>query len=357
MISKIEIENFKSIKKIDIELKKINILIGANGSGKTNFINYFNLLKNIYNQNLARYLAKEGDADNILYYGLKNSQYINSRIEFSQKNAYSFKLIMGNNGNLYLAEEDAEFYVPKPGRWDHQIFSSNEKESKLKEYSQSRYFYVNEYMKEFRIYHFHDTSKESKIKRPSDINDNKYFRENGENLAAFLYWLKVKHPKNLKSIELVIQSVMPSFKEFVLEPSKLNDDLIFLEWLEEDYEKYFNINQLSDGSLRFIALTTLLLQPTPPKVIIIDEPELGLHPFAIYKLSEMMKMVSDKTQIIISTQSVNLVDNFSPDDIIIVDKKNNSTQLTRPNESVYKNWLNDFTLSEIWTNNVIGGLP
>lgn len=357
MISKIEIENFKSIKKINIALNKINILIGANGSGKSNFINYFNLLKNIYNQNLAGYLVKEGDADNILHYGLKYSQSITSRIEFSHKNAYSFTLIPDNNGNLFLAEEDAEFFVQPRHIWSHDIFSVNKRESGLKELSDKRYYYVNEYMKEFRIYHFHDTSKESKIKRPSNINDNKYFRENGENLAAFLYWLKVKHPKNLKAIELVVKSVMPSFKEFVLEPNKLNEEIIILEWLEEGYNKYFNIHQLSDGSLRFIALTTLLLQPDPPKVIIIDEPELGLHPFAIYKLSEMIKMVADKAQIIVSTQSVNLIDNFSPEDIIIVDKKNNCSQLIRPDESIYKNWLNDFSLSQIWTNNVIGGLP
>jgi predicted ATPase len=156
-------------------------------------------------------------------------------------------------------------------------------------------------------------------------------------------------------IEYTISSVAPFFEKFDLEPDSKNPDVIFLNWLEKGSDEYFNAHHLSDGTLRFIALTTLLLQPVLPSTIILDEPELGLHPFAISKLAGMIKKAAVQSQIIIATQSVNLVNEFSADDIIVANREDNQTVFKRQSEESLKTWLEDYSIGELWEKNVIGG--
>lgn len=213
-------------------------------------------------------------------------------------------------------------------------------------------------MREFEVYHFHDTGDRSPMKGKCNIDDNVSLKNNGSNIAAFLYYLQEKHPKHFMRIEKTVASVSPFFKGFNLMPNRLNERLIQLEWKQKGAaDTYFNAYQLSDGTLRFICLATLLLQPNPPKTIIIDEPELGLHPVAVRKLASLIKKVSAETQVIISTQAVNLVDNFAPEDIIVVDRQDDATVFTRLDSEALAGWLEDYSLGEIWEKNVIGGQP
>jgi predicted ATPase len=329
MINKIQIENFKSIQKMDLELRPINVLIGANGVGKSNFIEFFKLLKSIYDDNLHQYVGREGGADNLLYGGLKKSYFLDCNIEFDNLKGYDLML-------LYNLKND-DFIVAFEGIQVNSIRS-----------------FSKEYLKDFKKFHFYDTAK---IKQKGNTNDNHFIREQGENLAAYLYYLQERHPKTLKKIEMMVRSVAPFFGGFNLAPDSFNKDFIELEWNEKDSIKYFNAAHLSDGTLRFMALATLLLQPEPPKVIIIDEPELGLHPFAINKLAGLIKKASAQTQIIISTQSVNLVDNFSPEDIITVDRKNGQSVFKRHETKDLTDWLENYTIGDLWEKNVIGGQP
>lgn len=360
MINRIQIENFKSIRELDLELCPINVLIGANGAGKSNFIGFFKLLKSMYDKNLQNYIADEGEgnADDLLYFGLKNSDYLKARVEFNHKNAYSFTLKTTLEGGLYFEDERTQFFRDWGLGWDSVRLGNGYKESPLQDTSNSgRYYYVKNYFETFKVFHFHDTSKTAKIKLPGNINDNSFLREDGSNLAAYLYLLQQVNPNEFKRIEMVVQSVAPYFERFNLLPDRLYQDKIRLEWKEKGSDKYFNAKHLSDGTLRFIALATLLLQPEAPQVIIIDEPELGLHPFAINKLAGLIKKASANTQVILSTQSVNLVDNFDPEDIITVDRKENQSVFQRPNSEILKGWLLDYSLSELWNKNVIGGRP
>ena len=362
MINRIQIENFKSIRELDLELQPINILIGANGAGKSNFIGFFKLLKNIYDRNLQVYVAEEGGADNILYFGLKQSDNLKGKIEFEGINRYVFELNPDQESNLFFFDESNELYGDyvhshNDVSWIRQPIGNGYKESIL-ESKQGRWFeYIKSYMNSFKVFHFHDTSKTAKIKQPCNLNDNSFLREDGSNLAAYLYLLKEKTPKDFKRIEMVIQSVAPYFEKFNLQPDRLNPEKIRLEWKEKGSDAYFNGKHISDGTLRFMALTTLLLQPEAPQIIIIDEPELGLHPFAINKLAGLIKKASIKTQIIISTQSVNLVDNFEPEDIITVDRSDNQSVFKRQNTVELHDWLNDYSISDLWNKNVIGGRP
>jgi len=148
----------------------------------------------------------------------------------------------------------------------------------------------------------------------------------------------------------------PFIEDFVLEPDYSGKN-IRLGWKEYDKDFEFSADQLSDGTLRAIALTTLLLQPNLPNLICIDEPELGLHPNAINVLADLLKKASTKAQIIVSTQSPALIDNFEMENIIVSDRINGSSQFRRLQEKEYENWLEEYSLSQLWESNLIGGKP
>ena len=196
------------------------------------------------------------------------------------------------------------------------------------------------------------------MKMTADVNDNRYLRPDGST-SAFLYYLRQKHEASYSLIRRTVQRVAPFFEDFLLEPQKLNPDKIRLEWRHKNSEAYFDASSLSDGTLRFIALATLFLQPDAyrPSVILVDEPELGLHPYAITMLASLVKQVSVKTQVILSTQSPLLLDHFQPEDVLVADLVNGGTQFTRLDSANLTTWLEDYSLGQLWEKNELGGRP
>ena len=349
MLDNIKITGYKSIKDLNLDLKPINILIGSNGVGKTNFISFFKLVNNIYEQRLQNY-TMQNRADGLLYYGIKKTKKITGYLAFA-RNAYSFTLQPRDNGSMFIAQESSWYEGTAYGY-------SNVDESCIKKSTTYRDTWLRSYLQSYKIYHFHDTSKGAPLRSAAEVNDNRILKKDGGNLPAYLYLLQQKYPKTLRRIELVIQSVMPYFERFDLAPQEL-DNKIELVWNDiENPDKYFAANDLSDGSIRFIALATLLLQPALPSVIIIDEPELGLHPVAITKLAGMIKSAAARgCQMIISTQSVNLISQFNPEDIITVDRKDGQSVFNRLDKNALESWLENYSLGELWTKSVINGQP
>ena len=340
-----------------------------NGAGKSNFVSFFKLTNRIHEQKLQQYIGEK--FDKFLYFGRKKSQHIFGLIDFDNKYVFGYRLepyFSANSASLarIMFSENSNNQGKDYDNWDtlyNSLGYSLESRTNRriiapegKEYLASHL--LNEYLESFRIYHFHDTGNSSPLKKINKIDDNDYLREDGENLAAFLYFLQEKHPKNFDNIENQIRSVAPFFDRFNLTPRKLNEEEIRLRWFEKGEDTYFDAYDLSDGTLRFMALTTLLLQPDLPKTIIIDEPELGLHPFAINKLAAMIKQAAAKgSQVIVSTQSVGLIDNFEPEDIITVDREDDQSVFKRLNSEELKDWLEDYTLGDLWNKNVIGARP
>lgn len=360
-INAITIENYKSIKKIDdLKFTNINILLGSNGAGKSNFISFFKMLNMMIQERLQDYIKEQNGADNILHFGLKYSDEISAKINF-QNNSYRFILKPTQGDTLYFSEE-ATPYVGENiiGRSNYETQLFNTKGSKLRgEGYKGISDYVIDAMQSWRVYHFHDTSSTAKVKGINTISSsvNKQLLPNAENLSAFLYYLKLKFPDSFFMIEETIKLIAPYFDRFILEPDIFDEDKIRLEWLEIGNEKVFNAHHLSDGTLRMICLTTLLLQPNAPDTIIIDEPELGLHPYAITVLASLMKSFAIDKQLIISTQSVTLINHFNGDDIIVTDKINSASVFKRLDKDELNEWINDYSLGEIWEKNLIGGRP
>lgn len=357
MIQRIDIKGYKSIKDQVIPLSPINILIGGNGIGKSNFISVFDLINNLHERNLHPYVIKQGGADALLYMGRRRTERIALDVYFGERDGEPRNRIIASlkpaENSLYIESLNTLFY--SDGSWHHERYNEA---SWFRRYNWGLAYFVTNPLESLRVYHFHDTSSQAPMKGMCQVEDNRSLRRDGANIAAFLYYLQEKHPKHFYRIERTVASIAPFFESFSLVPSRLNEGMIQLEWKQRGSEDvYFNAYQLSDGTLRFICLATLLLQPEPPQTIMIDEPELGLHPMAINKLAALIRSISHQVQVIITTQSVTLVDNFAPEDIIVVDQVEYASSFRRLSAEELSSWLEDYSLGEIWEKNIIGGQP
>jgi predicted ATPase len=204
-------------------------------------------------------------------------------------------------------------------------------------------------------HHFHDTSDTSRIRRACPIDDNRQLRGDGSNLAAYLYWMKNSAPTHYRAVVQSVRQIAPWFQDFILTPRRNDPSEIKLEWRHRASENYFDGFSLSDGSLRYICLTALLLQPEPPPLIVLDEPEIGLHPAALALVAEMLHIVD--SQVILATQSPALVDYFEPEDIVVAEYQGGSAVLNRLDPGQLGTWLEDYSLGTIWEKNLLGGRP
>jgi len=353
-LSRIVLKGFKSINECDLNLNNLNVLIGANGAGKSNFISAFEMLQRILSRELALYTGKKGGAGTLLYNGKKVTDSITMEFYIGE-NVYGFELEATENDGLIFREERFESPTSVWGEGGH----SEAKLSDAISDSSVGLMDTEDWLLEpFSVYQFHDTSPSARIKSENNISNSVRLINDARNLAAFLYRLKQSFPADYSKILRSVQRVAPFFDDFILEPKELNSEQIILKWKQKGCENVFNAAQLSDGTLRFICLATLLLQPEElqPSTIIIDEPELGLHPYTITIFAELVKKVSTRKQIILATQSVELLDHFQPEDVVVVDRTKNGSEFKRLDSDKLVAWLeDDYSLGELWNKNLFGG--
>jgi len=363
-ISQLSIAGFKSIRRLSgLELGPLNVLLGANGAGKSGFISYFRMLGEMVEGRLQKWAIQQGGADRIVSFGLKETNRMESLIHFGL-NRYKFALEPTANGGFVFADEQHFFdgYYYKNDKWID--LGNGHLEAKLKEEflarragSEADFCYRS--ISSWKVFHFHDTSDTAGVKRWGNLQDNDYLRTDASNLASYLFRLREDEPAIYEQIRKTVQLAIPLFDDFALKPRKLkgDDEQIRLLWKQKNSDYTFWPSQLSDGSIRFICLVTALLQPDPPSTIIIDEPELGLHPYAITLLASLLRSASTRMQVIVSTQSVPLVDEFTVDDLIIVEQEQGDTVFKQLDEKELNTWLEDYTLGELWEKNILGGRP
>ncbi|KAB2908097.1 MAG: AAA family ATPase [Ignavibacteriales bacterium] len=373
----IEIKGFKSFDSVGqkIFLEDLTVMIGANGSGKSNFISLIKMISFMLANRLQYYIQRNGGAESILHFGSKKTNQIECELVFSIESSvdkYSFVLSYAPTDILFFENEKLSWQ----GNFTREEFELNSDRGKKETYlnSNENIFHKNKYisktvsvlrdlLKNIQIYQFHDTSLEARIRGLNRIDDTLFLRNDGGNLAAILYGLANSKLYRAYYDRIVehIQFVFPEFQDFVLVPEKIAENSIALRWISKNSEYVLGPHQLSDGSLRFIALTTLLLLPKDlhPAVIILDEPELGLHPRAISVLAGMVNSLKSDTQLIIATQSVNLLDEIEISDVVVVEKnaKTNSTEFKKPDINSLKEWLDEYSVGELWLKNVLGGRP
>jgi predicted ATPase len=366
-IDKITLKGFKSIKCLEnFELEAVNVLIGANGCGKTNFVSFFKLLRELVEGRLEKAVNKAGGADVFLYLGPQVTEKIEADLCFGM-NAYKVVLEPTNDNRLLFDDERIRYFAD-PGMRTMSVdrsIGSGHSESKLKEqidkdtYNKAISEHIYSAVSSWIVYHFHDTSETAALRRTCSVRDTDHLRQDGANLAAFLYWLKEEEEDTYDVIRATVRLVAPFFDDFVLRPKKQKDDTYLqLEWKQVESDFPFHPSQLSDGTLRFIALATALLQPDPPATVLIDEPELGLHPYALDVLANLILQAQERTQIIVSTQSAPLLNAFEPEHIVVIERHEGESTFRRLDKEELKEWMTeDYTLSDLWQKNVYGGGP
>jgi len=368
-LREIQISGFRSIKNAKLELRNLNVMIGANGAGKSNLIAFFKMMNELIAGRLQQFIGSTGRATGNLYFGPKDTPHLDATLEFEVDkgdNAYYMRLSHAARDSLIFTDEKASFHqmgFPSPR---DTILGAGHQESmidvKVAEGDENakalRYL-----LRHCRVFHFHDTSPKAPVRQSCFVRACRWLMPDAANLAAVLFRLQSEQAAAYRRIVDTIQMVAPFFEDFVLEPTKAND--IILDWKHRNSDAPFGPHQFSDGTLRAICLITLLMQPkdvNSPVFIAIDEPELGLHPYALAVIASLIQSASYHTQILVSTQSSTFLSNFDAEDIIVAERggqgrDRDETTFVRPDPAMLESWLDEYSLGEIWEKNVIGGGP
>ena len=371
-LSKLSISGFKSIHDLqDFELHSLNVIIGANGAGKSNFIQVFRMLQAMAKQNLSKFILERGGADNFLFNGPKVTEAIDIQFDFESQSytggvsSYRFQLTPTINETFLIDESRRYERSDLSTVW--RSYGSPSDESRLRDERNEKSangqypgvgYYVYLSISQWMVYHFHDTSSSAPMRRSEIVEDNQRLRSDASNIAPFLLKLKNDDDSSYQEILDAIRLVIPFFDQFRLDVMQLGEaEKVKLSWQQKGSDFPMQPYHLSDGSIRFICLATALLQPDPPSTIIIDEPELGLHPAAITILAELIQSASIRTQVIVATQSPALIDQFAIEDVIIVNREKGASTFQRLEEKDLSSWLEEYSVGELWTKNVIAGGP
>jgi predicted ATPase len=344
-------------------LSSLNVFIGANGSGKSNLLSFFQMLRETVEGRLQHWTRKQGMAERVLSFGVKSTSRLVAKLQFGV-NSYLFSIEPTADGGFSFAREQAAFDGVYYNSKQILDMGSGHPEAKLKERAEqhgtgSVADYVYTSISRWTTYHFHDTSATAGAKGWTALHDNASLRGDASNIAAYLHALKQEHHETYRQIEKTIALAIPFFDQFMLSTLKLkdSDEMVQLRWRQKNNDYTFLPSQLSDGALRFICLVTVLCNPMPPPTVIIDEPELGLHPYAITLLGSLMKAASQRTQLIVATQSVSLLNSLSPENLVVVERVDDASTFRRCNADELQTWLADYSLGELWEKNILGGRP
>ena len=356
----ISVRGFKSLRSIeDLELGPVTVLIGANGSGKSNFIELFSLLDAMREGRLMEYVITAGRANSLLYFGSRSTSRL--EVEVGLKSGeLAYKIELGPTADDMLVIRNQSLKSGDRDGWDS-IKSDGLEPSIRREvhWSSPMDARLTQLFDGHRVYRFFDTGFHSPMKKTPYLHDNRNLRTDASNIAAFLYLLRARHRESYRTIVDTVRQVAPFFVDFDLEPDLLNPEQIRLRWKHVGSDDFFDVSALSDGTLRFIALATLFLQPAEYRtpIVIVDEPELGLHPHAISVLAALIQQASEETRVVAATQSSLLVDGFQPDEILVAERVNGATKLHRLEGSNLATWLEDYSLGQLWEKNLLGGRP
>jgi predicted ATPase len=360
-LDKITLRGFKSIEKLeDFPLGDLNVVIGANGVGKSNFVDFFRVLRAMVEERLQLYVGRNGPADGYFYNGVAFTRRIEADLGFGN-NRYVFSLEPTAGGKIILAQEQTQYFAES----GLQTISRGEWESALPRRKDDTVGYgpwpspnlsLWSSISSWQVYHFHDTSMTSGMRRDVGVEQTAVLQPDGSNLAAFLLGLRDLHRERYELVRKTLQRIAPYFDDFELRVTKAApQDMVRLTWRRKGSDYIFSPGHLSDGTIRFLCVATVLLQPSPPTTIVLDAPELGLHPEALSVLGGLIRSASTRMQLVLATQSPTLLSEFEPDQIITVDQVDGATRFNRLDPAALADWLDEFTVGELWQKGTIRG--
>ena len=356
MINNITIHGYKSIKELDsLELRPVNLLVGYNGAGKSNFISFLKMLKAQFKGQLQRYIRmNDSSMEQIVHKGTAITPETGGKLDFGDC-SYAFSLAAMEDGGAFF---EKELFETAEGRCEYNGgMESRFVQDKTVDFSNLAD--IRKQIVQWGIYHLNDTSLTASVKKECVLAPDIHIADDFSNLASWLYYLKENTPHAYDRIKFNVSLAFPEFDEFHLQPTTTSNgtEYIRLFWKQKDCDAIFSPNQLSDGTLRFICLCAVLMQPSLPPLIVVDEPELGLHPGAIELMAALLQSASASSQIIVATQSPLLIDQFAFDDLLVIRRNKDESRFERLDEKDYLLWLENYTIGELWTKNVIEGGP
>lgn len=352
VLESIEIEGFTSIRSATVRLGQLNVLVGANGAGKSNFVHAFDLLGRIVANDLSFFVGLNGGAAALLHSATGGSG-MRLRLDMPPDD-YQAVLVPAANDDLIFERETVSSRTIGRGNRETRLNAAAEETGPTSAAGRALRLLAG-----CRVYHFHDTSRSAPVKQFVPTADNIALRNDAGNLAAFLLAMSSSEDKPgwtaYRRIVGAIRQVAPFFRDFVLQPEQA--DRIRIRWRQTDSDAVFSADQMSDGTLRFVCLATLLLQPDLPALVVLDEPELGLHPYAIVQLAQLLRQAATRSQVLLATQSVTLMNQFGVEDLIVVERVDGASAFSRPDADKLTGWLAEYSLGELWEKNLIGGRP
>lgn len=351
-IETIRIEGYLSILRASVELRALNLLIGSNGSGKSNFVSALELLGRIVDSDLGLYVGRRGGASALLYRGRDDLSSMSFDLIFPPYQYRSVLVPAAGDQLVFGLEQILRPTSDGPVRVA--MLGRGHRETRLHEEEPQVSAPVVEVLRGCRVFHFHDTSLGAPVKRLADAADNRQLTADAGNLAPFLRRVLDEHPADYERIRSTVAQVAPFFRDFVLEEER---GRMRLRWRQVGVDGDFGADALSDGTLRFICLTTLLLQPDPPPLIVLDEPELGLHPYAVVVLAGMLRSAASRSQVVAATQSVSLINQFDVEDLVVVERSEGGSTFGRRSSADFERWLEVYSVGELWEKNLLGGRP
>lgn len=369
-IDRVRIRGFRSLADVEAKLPRLAVLIGANGSGKSNFIRFFELMHCMASRRLSEFVARHGGADDQLFAGSKRTQEISatvSAITGKGRIEYDFSLRYAQPDSLMVTKElfrKAGYHSGIPLEFDAEVFKQPGSEANLGDFRQAKGVgnthsmgkHFATMLQRTHVFQFHDTSDSSRLRQKWDAEDNNMLRGDAANIASVLLRLEREHSHTFDRISRHVKRILPVFDRFQIEESF---GKVMLRWKPNGSNKTIGPHLTSDGSLRFISLVTLLNLPTEmlPSVLLIDEPELGLHPAAMELIAHMVMRVADDCQVILATQSPYFVNCFGLDQTVVLDMLRNRTEVRSLDQDELERWLQEYSPAELWHKNLIGGRP
>ncbi|MBI5154224.1 AAA family ATPase [Candidatus Poribacteria bacterium] len=368
MLSSIQIKGFKTIREVVFQPRALNVLIGANGAGKSNLIAFFRLMNWMAGSTggLQEHVAIAGGANKLLHGGAALTPQIDASLEIATENGqneYAFRLFHAAEDTLMFADERYRFSCHgHAAKYSWNGLGAGHRECALiaradQDDGGGRIArFILSLLRQIRVFQFHNTSSTARMRQKWSVADGRYLKEDAANLGAFLLRLQSDEPKHYRRIVETIRLILPFFDDFALHPSR---DSVLLSWKERHGDLVLDASQASDGMLRTFALVSLLGQPAGdlPETLILDEPELGLHPYAISTIAGMLRSASQRAQIFAATQSASLIDQFQPEEVVVVEREGNESRFRRLDSEALGEWLEEYSLGELWLKNLTGGRP
>ena len=350
-VSHLTVCGFKSIAALErFELGSLNVLIGPNGGGKSNLLDVFRMMGALANGRLRLFAAKEDGPDALLHRGRKHTPEMEVELGFPN---LTYRVRLAPVGeHLVLTHEETNLGWVGKGHHESDLTVPE------KTASDPLARLLREAMSGWRVFHFHDTTIEAGMRQSWPTRDNVQLHPTGRNIAPFLYHIKERHPDSYRQILHTVRLAAPYIEDFLYRGE--SGERVGLEWLERDVEPgILGPRQLSDATIRLTCLATLLLQPIQmqPSTILIDEPELGLHPFALTLLAELLEAASASRQVLVSTQSVDLLNEVRPEAVVVTERSDGASVFRRLDLDQLAEWLDDHSLGELWMMNTFGGRP